>query len=92
MKYLASLTYRSDDTGAYRLIIHLVSEDGSRMFEVRFGTGAFVHLTSSQLKGSPNWHAADAAASQSLGSLQPLEPIELDEDDVWHLSSHLVRT
>jgi hypothetical protein len=58
-------------------------------FEAQSGSGAWIHILSNQLRGT-DWPEAEEKASSCLGSLQPVQTIELDEYDLSHLTRYRV--
>ena len=85
MKFNAGMKCVSVPDRGDKPLLCLEAVNGTLKFEVPDGSGAFNHLTSEQLKGL-GWPAAREDALMHYGSLQPIQTIELDEDDLAHLA------
>lgn len=90
MKFLAGLKVKVDSNQVARRFLHLASEDGTQRFEAQFGSGAFIHIMGEHLRGVDHYSEADERAFSDLGTVQPLQKIELDTDDLNHLTRYRV--
>lgn len=87
MTYEAGVVcHYSPETGHRRFMV-LTPAGVGPAYRVREGTGAWVHLSTEQLRGYKLWDAV-MSADQAIDELQPLGIIELDGYDMLHLSSH----
>ena len=89
MKFLSGVKYLFFPERGHRLILCLGAEDGASRFEVPGLNGTFNHLMAEQLRGA-DWDQARKKAFSHLGSIQPIQTIELDEDDLAHLTPYRV--
>ena len=89
MRFLTGIRFQKIIHGVLRPFLCLVAEDGTMSFEAQSGSGAYIHILSNQLKGA-DWVGAEEKASSYLGSLQPVQTIELDDSDLSHLTRYRV--
>jgi hypothetical protein len=90
MKFIAGLKYQLiEPDRVYRLFLCLRTEDDTLKYEVMQGLGDYNHIVSEKLVGV-DWDSTEKKASSDLGRFQPIETIELDEDDINHLTQYLV--
>lgn len=89
MRFFAGVKYVFDQYQVPRLFLDLVSEDGTLKFEAQYGSGAFNHIMGEQLNGV-DWEEAREKAYSYIGSLQPIQTIDFDDDDLNHLSRYRV--
>lgn len=90
MRFLTGIRFQVIAHGVLRPFLCLDAEDGTMSFEAQSGSGAYIHIFSNQLKGS-DLIGVEEKASSHLGSLQPMQIIELDEDDLNHLTHYRVQ-
>ena len=84
MGYEAAVRYSYDPTAGHRCSLCIKAQDGSLEFALPFGSGAYNHIVTEFLR-DVDWTKWDEALSY-CGTLQPIRALELDEDDVEHLS------
>ena len=90
MKFFAGVKYQLiEPDRVYRLFLCLRTEDDILKYEVVQGLGAYNHIMSEKLVGV-DWNSAQEKASSDMGTVQPIQTIELDEDDLSHLKQYRV--
>ena len=90
MKFIAGVKYQLiEPDRVYRLFLCLGAEDDTLKYEVRQGLGDYNHIVSEKLVGA-DWDSAQEKASSEMGTVQPIQAIELDEDDLSHLKQYRV--
>ena len=90
MKFIAGVKYRLiEPDRVYRLFLCLRTEDDTLKYEVMQGLGDYNHIVTEKLVGV-DWDSAEKKASSDLGTFQPIQTIELDEDDLGHLMRYRV--
>ncbi len=90
MKFIAEVKYQLiEPARVYRLFLCLRAEEDTLKYEVMQGLGAYNHIMSEKLVGA-DWNSAQEKASSDVGTLQPIQTIELDEDDLNHLTQYRV--
>jgi hypothetical protein len=95
MKLIAGIKYQLvEPDRVYRLFLCLRAEDGTLKddtlkYEVMQGLGDYNHIVSEKLVGV-DWDSAQEKASSDMGTVQPIQTIELDEDDLSHLKQYRV--
>ncbi len=89
MKFFAGVKVKFDANHVPHLFLCLKSEEGTLRFEAQSGSGAFNHIFGEQLKGV-DYQEAEEMASSDFGSVQPIQMIELDDDDLNHLTRYRV--
>ena len=89
MKFFAGLKYHFIPDRVPRLFLCLRAEDGIANYEAMQGSGAFIHIMNEKLVGVDSETAREKAFAD-FGSLQPIQTIELDEDDLNHLARYRV--
>lgn len=87
MKFETAVKQSITLAGCYRLLMIIQAIDGEIEFAVPFATGAWNHICSDFLAGSKLFANAIHKAEMKLGSVYPIELIDLDEDDLNHLST-----
>ena len=58
-------------------------------YEAMQGSGAFIHIVNEKLRGVDRKSVLEKPFSE-VGTLQPIQTIELDEDDLNHLTRYRV--
>jgi hypothetical protein len=86
-RFLVGSSFQTVAHGILRPFLCLFSEDGTMSFEAQSGSGAWIHILSNQLRGT-DWSESEEKASTCLGSLQPIQTIELDNYDLNVLKTH----
>ena len=95
MKFIAGVKYQLiEPDRVYRLFLCLRAEDDTLKddtlkYEVMQGLGDYNHIVSEKLVGV-DWDSAQEKASSDMGTVQPIQTIELDEDDLSHLKQYHV--
>ena len=90
MKFIAGVKYQLiEPDRVYRLFLCLRAENDTLKYEVRQGLGDYNHIMSEKLVGV-DWNSAREKAFSDVGTLQPIQTIELDEDDLNHLRQYRV--
>jgi hypothetical protein len=90
MKFIAEVKYQLiEPVRVCRLFLCLRSEDGTAKYEVMQGLGAYNHIMTEKLVGV-DWNSAQEKASSDVGTPQVIQTIELDEDDLNHLTRYRV--
>jgi hypothetical protein len=90
MKFIAGVKYQLiEPDRVYRLFLCLRAENDTLKYEVRQGLGDYNHIMSEKLVGV-DWNSAQEKASSDVGTVQPIQTIELDEDDLNHLRQYRV--
>jgi hypothetical protein len=89
MKFFAGVKYRFMPDRVHRLFLCLIAEDDTSKYEVMQGFGAYIHIMNVKLRGV-DCESAREKAFADVGTLQPIQTIELDEDDLNHLTQYRV--
>jgi hypothetical protein len=84
MRYETEVSCSYDPTTGHRYSLCIKAQNGSLELAVPFGSGAYNHIVTEFLR-DVDWTRWDEALSR-CGSLQPIRAIELDEDDIEHLT------
>lgn len=88
MEFSAEVKYLLTPDRCHRLFLCLRAQDDALNFEAMEGSGAFIHIVNMKLSES-DWEAAREKAVSNLGSLQPIQIIDLSADDLNHLTHYL---
>jgi hypothetical protein len=90
MKFIAEVKYQLiEPVRVCRLFLCLRAEDDTLKYGVMQGLGAYNHIMTEKLVGV-DWNSAQEKASSDIGTLQPIQTIELDENDLSHLKQSRV--
>jgi hypothetical protein len=82
--YEAGVSCSFNSTTGHRYFLCIKAQVGRLEFALPFGSGAYNHIVTEFL-GDADWTMWEKALSH-CGSLQPIRAIELDEDDIEHLT------
>jgi hypothetical protein len=89
MGYETAVSYSYNPTTGHRCSLRIKAQDGSLEFTVPVGSGAYNHIVTEFLR-DVDWTKWDEALLH-CGTLQPIRAIEMDEDDIEHLSRFRVQ-
>jgi hypothetical protein len=87
MEYFAEVKYLLTPDRCHRLFLCLRAQNDTQTFEAKEGSGAFIHIVNTKLGGAL-WEVAREKAVSHLGSLQPIQMIDLNADDLNHLTCY----
>lgn len=87
MEFFAEAKYLLTPDRCHRLFLCLRAQDGALKYEAKEGSGAFIHIVNMKLRGA-DWEAARDKAVSNPGSLQPIQMIDLNADDLNHLTHY----
>jgi hypothetical protein len=88
MQYEAAVKCSFNPTTGHRYSLYLTASDSSLEFALPLGSGAYNHIVTEFLR-DVDWTKWDKAFSH-CGSFQTIRAIELDEDDINHLTRFCV--
>ncbi len=86
MEFFAEVEYLLTPDRCHRLFLCLRTQHDALNYEAKEGSGAFIHVVN-MLRGA-DWEAAREKAVSHLGSLQPIQMIDLNADDLNHLTRY----
>lgn len=89
MGFETAVSCSYNPTTGHRYSLRIKAQDGSSEFAVPYGYGAYNRIVTEFLR-DVDWTKWDEALLH-CGTLQPLRAIELDEDDIEHLSRFRVQ-
>jgi hypothetical protein len=89
MKLFAGVKYLFIPERVHRLILCLRTEDGALEYEAVQGSGAFIHIVNEKLRGF-DVESVREKAVLDVGAVQPIQSIELNEDDLSRLTKYRV--
>jgi hypothetical protein len=89
MKLFAGVKYLFVPERAHRLFLCLRTEDGALEYEAVQGSGAFIHIVNEKLRGF-DVESVREKAFLDVGAVQPIQSIELNEDDLSRLTKYRV--
>jgi hypothetical protein len=90
MKFSAGVKYLFiEPARVHRLFLCLKGEDDTLKYEVMQGFGAYNHIMTIKLRGVDCESACEKAFSD-VGALQPIQTIELDDDELNRLTGYRV--
>jgi hypothetical protein len=89
MKFFAGVKYLFIPERVHRLFLCLRAEDDTLKYEAIQGSGAFIHIMNEKLRGF-DCESVREKAFLDVGAVQPIQTIELDEDDLNHLKRYRV--
>ena len=84
MRFETAVSCSYNPTTGHRYTLYIKAQDGSLEFAVPYGSGAYNHIMTAFLGGA-DWTKWDEALLH-CGTLQPIRVIEVDEEDIDHLS------